>query len=464
MKFTLVALVGLIFSLSASPFIRAEAEVRTVHRELPTYGFSDPDPVPNIGRIYPYHRFDGYASEPQARAWSFVELENDYIRVYITPEIGGKIWGAVEKSTGHEFIYFNHVVKFRHIAMRGPWTSGGIETNFGVIGHAPTCSTPVDYLTRENPDGSVSCWIGAIDLPSRTVWRLEINLQPDKSYFTTHALWYNPTYRESSYYHWMNAGVKADGNLEFAYPGTHYIGHDGSLHDWPRHSNGHDLSWYEQNDFGRAKSYHVLGEATGFFGGYWHADDFGFGRYARYDEKPGKKLWIWGLSRQGMIWEDLLTDTDGQYVEIQSGRLFNQEASDSIRTPFKHRSFSPGSADTWTEYWFPVLNTGGITQGSPQATVNLVSENDQLTIYLSANQQLRDTLVIEPEEGDTLSFNLDLEPTDFWERTFPFHGDPQRTGVRIGDAYIIPPGGRSGQSLSRPLELEGFDWSTVQGM
>ena len=72
-------------------------------------------------------------------------------------------------------------MKFREIAMRGPWTSGGIEFNFGDIGHTPTTSTSVDYLTRTNPDGSVSCIVGALDLPSRTEWRVEIRLPRDKA-------------------------------------------------------------------------------------------------------------------------------------------------------------------------------------------------------------------------------------------------------------------------------------------
>jgi hypothetical protein len=74
-------------------------------------------------------------------------------------------------------------------------------------------------------------------------------------------------------------------------------------------------------------------------------------RYSTRDDKAGKKIWIWGLSQQGMIWEKLLTDTDGQYVEVQSGRLFNQAAAESSRTPFKNRGFVPGTTDTWTEYW-----------------------------------------------------------------------------------------------------------------
>ena len=37
----------------------------------------------------------------------------------------------------------------------------------------------------------------------------------------------------------------------------------------------------------------------------------------------------------------LLTDNDGQYSEIQSGRLFNQNAEGSTLTPFKHVDFEP---------------------------------------------------------------------------------------------------------------------------
>ena len=101
--------------------------VKENSKAFKTYPFSDPDPVARMGAIYPYFRFDGYSDKPIDKAWKVVELENEFIQVMILPEIGGKIWSAVEKSTGKPFIYYNHVVKFRDIAMRGPWTSGGID-------------------------------------------------------------------------------------------------------------------------------------------------------------------------------------------------------------------------------------------------------------------------------------------------------------------------------------------------
>ena len=48
---------------------------------------------------------------------------------------------------------------------------------------------------------------------------------------------------------------------------------------WPMNpANGHDLSWYEQNNFGSYKSYHVFGQLAEFFGGYWQDEDFGMAR------------------------------------------------------------------------------------------------------------------------------------------------------------------------------------------
>ncbi len=213
------------------------ARISEETRLLETYPFTEPNPVPILTRdphLYPYHSFLGYTREATAREWKIVRLENDYIEVFVLPEVGGKVWGAVVKKTGHEFIYRNEVMKFRNIALRGPWTSGGIEFNFGVIGHTPATATPVDYVTRENPDGSVSCIVGGIDLPSRTHWRVEIRVPADRANFETRVLWYNPTPLEQPYYNWMTAAAFARDDLVMSIPGNAYLEHSGAERSWPR--------------------------------------------------------------------------------------------------------------------------------------------------------------------------------------------------------------------------------------
>jgi tetratricopeptide (TPR) repeat protein len=455
--------ITLFCSFCFNPVFAQNAQIIEKQVLLPTYGYSDPDPVPAPGKTYPYFRFDGFTDKSEMQNWKMIEMENDYIKLWVTPEIGGKIWGAIEKSTGREFIYYNHAVKFRDVAMRGPWTSGGIEINFGVIGHAPTCSSPVDYMIRNNSDGSVSCFVGAIDLSSRTRWSVEINLPKDKAYFTTRSVWDNPTATEQSYYHWMNLGVKTAGNLEYAFPGNYHLGHDGDHFSWPVDEQGREINFYENNNFGSYKSYHVFGEPSGFYGAYWHDDDFGFAHHSTYDEKPGKKVWIWGLSDEGMIWEKLLTDSDGQYTEIQSGRLFNQAAESSSKTPFKNRGFAPGSTDEFTEHWFPVKETKGLKNATPAGSVNLEQNNNKVSVWFCPNEITDGILEIRNVNETIFSKEIRLTPMQTISESFEFSGSTQNLSVWLNNQILFD-ADREKNTIKRPVESPSdFDWETAYG-
>jgi len=449
---------------ASAPGAGAGAVVKDYDLAFTTYPYSDPDPVPAMSRFYPYFRYDGFTDRPVQKKWKVVELSNKYLRVLILPEIGGKVWTAIDRTTGQPFIYFNHVVKFRDVSMRGPWTSGGIEANYGIIGHTPNCFSPVDYLVRRNADGSASCIIGALDLLTRTTWRLEINLPAADACFSTRSFWHNASGLDQPYYTWMNVGIKAAGNLQFIHPGTRYIGHDGRAHDWPIHpGTGRDLSWYEHNDFGSYKSYHVVGRLAEFFGGYWHDDDFGMAHCAAYGDKPGRKIWIWGLSREGMIWEDLLTDADGQYVEVQSGRHFNQADSSSSRTPFKHTEFPPYATDTWIEHWLPVKGIKGFVRASPWGALNVTTEGGRLVIRISPARPLRDRL--EVFDGDRLlaARTLTLKPMRCVEEIVPLASPPKALRVCVGGDKLQYTAAED-DALDRPTTAPpGFDWTSLYG-
>jgi tetratricopeptide (TPR) repeat protein len=461
-------ILAILAAVCLHPLCQAQnnSTIKEFFKTFTTYPFSDPSPVPDASsKIYPYFRYDGFTSTPQQKEWKVVELENDFIKVTILPEVGGKIWSATEKKTGKDFLYNNHVVKFRDVAMRGPWTSGGIEANYGIIGHTPNCATPVDYVTMKKEDGSASCIIGVLDLLTQTQWRLEINLPKDKAFFTTQSSWFNYTPLEQSYYTWMNTGIKAKGNLEFIYPGTHYLGHEGEYSDWPiNKSNGKNISFYEQNNFGGYKSYHVFGTYTDFFGGYWHDEDYGMARYSTHDDKPGKKIWIWGLSQQGMIWEKLLSDTDGQYVEIQSGRLFNQSAEGSVNTPFKYRGFAPHETDKWTEYWFPVVQTKGFVRANEYGALNVRQEDGWLKINFCPVQKIDETILVHTPTNDSKK-NISLLPLQTYSDSIRLQNNEAEWNVAIGDKINFTNKKYTEASLSRPLQSPAnFDWNSLYGL
>ena len=450
------------------PLFAQQATVTETVETVKTYPFSDPDPVADPSDLfYPYFRFDGFSAKGTNQQWKVVSLENDYIKLTLFPEIGGKIWGAVDKTTGKEFIYNNHVVKFRDIAMRGPWTSGGIEFNFGIIGHAPTSSTPVDYVTRQKPDGSVSCYVSSYELVTRTLWTVEVNLPKDKAYFTTTTTWHNSSSIDQPYYQWMNAGYPAAGNVEFCYPGTNYIGHGGELHSFPLDEQGRDISWYEKNDFGNSKSYHIVGKYNDFYGAYWHDNDFGSIHHADYDEKLGMKIFLWGLSREGGIWEDLLTDTNGQYIELQSGRMYNQPASNSSLTPYKHTAFGPQATDQWTEYWFPVKEIKGVSKASRIGALNVLREDGFLKLYFSPLQKLSTTIKLYEGEKEMNSIPLNCGVLETWKDSIPLNKavTAGKLKVVVGEDLLVYSEVPSDNITSRPKQLPAdFDWSSAYGL
>ena len=442
------------------------AKVTESLQSFRTYPFGDPNPMARMGTLYPYFRFEGYSTTWKEQAWKVVTLENPYIRVLIAPELGGKILGAYERSTGEAFLYSNKVVKFREIAMRGPWTSGGIEFNFGDIGHAPSTSTPVDYLTRANPDGSVSCFVGAMDLHSRTVWRVEIRLPKDRAYFETHSFWYNPTSEPTSLYHWMNAAAPAALDLQFVYPGTATIDHGGNVFDYPNGPEGRDLSRYADNAFGSHKSYHVLGTRTDFFGAYYTGRDFGVIHWSRYEDKPGKKIWLWSQARDGAIWTNLLTDPElgnGQYVEIQSGLLFNQAGSSSTSTPFKHQFLAPHSQVRFTEAWFPVMNTGGVVEANLSGALNVVRRGSQVTLTFCPVRPIDDVLEVMAGKSEVFSKGIRLRPLEPYRAEFEAPEGEFLT-VSLGKDLLTYREGETSE-LQRPtVAPQAYDWESPSGL
>ncbi len=427
----------------AIPFFLGSCNPKSTFSEysetIRTYPFSDTSYLPIIAKradIYPYSRIDGFSHEGVEQDWKMVKLENDYVEVYIAPEIGGKVWGAIDKATGKDFIYKNDVVKFRDVAMRGPWTSGGIEWNSGVIGHHPGGAAPVNYKVYVDDAGTAHCVVGGLDLPSSLQWRVDISLPPNSSYFETTTYWYNDSPFMQSYYQWNNAAVKSAEDLHFYFPGNYRLGHGGEADPWPVDKDGVDRSWYKNNvPFGHS-SYHISGSVDNYFVSYYHDEDFGSGHWSPVDGAPGRKIWLWSLARNGGIWEDLLTDTHGQYVEVQSGRMLNQNSVSSGRTPFKQPRFIPYNADNWVERWFPVRGTGGVTRVAEPGTIHIKYLPEGMQILFSPMVEISGNLVVRSGEEELLSESVMLNPSDLLERTVDGISEGTAVEVLLNDELI----------------------------
>ena len=450
-----VKIISLIIALGLCLGSIAQSPSATIKEEimsLDTYDFSKPNPVPILtdnAKIFPYFKYEGYENIAKKKNWKVVTLENDFIKVFVLPEIGGKVWGAIEKSTGEEFLYKNEVIKFRNISMRGPWTSGGIEFNFGIIGHHPSTATPVDYVVKTNDDGSVSCVVGSADLPSNTDWRVEIRLEKDKAYFETNASWYNGSPIDQSYYNWMTAAAVVSDDLEFIYPGNQFLEHGGAAKPWPIDAEGRDLSLYKNNNFDKDISEHVVGDYKDYFGGYYHNRNFGFGHWAPYEEMPGQKLWLWSMARSGAIWEDLLTDTDGQYMEFQAGRLLNQY-SPGETNPISQANFEPYVMDRWKEIWFPFKEIGGMVDATEYGVLNVKESDKGLYIGINALQSLKDNLQVFINGKEVYSEEISLKPMGVFSKELPFKESGEIL-VQLGNKKLLYSSDGESTLIKRPF-------------
>jgi len=451
----------LLLVLALCPLCRA-AEVREEKQVIKTYPFSGPDPIV-VGpqgdlsqQIYPYFSFDDLAYEGVNQTWNVIRLENPYIEAFVLPAVGGKLIGAVEKSTQKDFVYYNHVLKFRRVAMRGPWTSGGIEANFGLIGHAPSTATPVDYLVRKNPDGSVSCIVGSMDLPSRTEWRVEYRIPADKAYIEARTLWYNPQPLNQSYYVWMNVGQKLRDDLEFVLPGVSWVAHNYSVPSkpWPITKDGRNLALNRNRWDNDDESLFVYGKLQDFSGGYWHDWQFGYGHWARHEEVPGQKLFLWSMSRAGALWQDLLTDNDGPYFEAQTGRLLDQSDQEFM---------APDSADRWRELYFPYKKIGPMVKATPYGVLNVRNNRGSLTVSFCALQSLAEELTVSSQERPVARDRIVLKPLEVYQKTFPVSVQEGQLQVNVGDklSYTDDP---NADLLKRPFHFHNIDENSIEGL
>lgn len=114
------------------------------------------------------------------KTYHVVYLENEYVKISILPEIGGRLFSALDKTNNYDFIYKHSVVKPALIGLIGAWISGGIEWN---IPHHHRASTfiPVQWSREENPDGSKTIWVGELEVRQRMRWAVGYTLYPGSS-------------------------------------------------------------------------------------------------------------------------------------------------------------------------------------------------------------------------------------------------------------------------------------------
>lgn len=343
--------------------------VREVDEVIPTYLAGPPDPNPMFffgkgsqgaeGRIYPYPLYDNLTNKKSDKTYHLIYLENEYIKISVLPEIGGRLFSAVDKTNNYDFVYHQHVIKPALIGLIGAWISGGIEWN---IPHHHRASTflPVQWSIEERPDGSKTVWVGELEVRQRMRWAVGYTLRPGSSVLECSMRIINRTEVENTMLCFANIAVGPNDDYQVIYPpSTQWsTGHSKRVFQpWPV-TNNVDVSWYKNNK--NSASWFAVNYQDNFVAGYDHGKNAGIMSVADHNIVPGKKFFTWGV---GSMWDKILTDTDGPYLEIMVGSYSDNQPDYSWMQPSEERSFEISL--------FPFRGIDGVKKANVDAAVNL---------------------------------------------------------------------------------------------
>jgi tetratricopeptide (TPR) repeat protein len=367
----LFALLALSIPLSAADVPAVKVWETTM--VIPTYLAGDPEPNPMFyfGRqsqgaqapVYPYPMYDNLTGKKVDKTYKIVYLENEYIRIGILPEIGGRMFEGVDKTNGYNFVYRQHVIKPTLISIIGAWISGGIEWDV-IHHHRATTFLPVQYKVEENADGSKTVWVGELEVRQRMEWAVGYTLRPGKSYLEAKLRILNRTPEVNTMLCFANVAVSVNDQYQVIFPPSTQLstGHFKRGFDkWPIDDEGVDVSWWKNHPGGT--SIFAWNYQDDFFAGYDHGKQAGTMSVADHNIVPGKKFFEWGTNAGARNWDKNLTDSDGPYIELMSGAYSDNQPDYSWLQPYEGRSFSMN--------WYPFRDIGGVKKANLDAAVNL---------------------------------------------------------------------------------------------
>lgn len=396
---------------------------------IPTYEVGEPDKNPifldkrvyqgSSGKIYPYPTIEKISDEKTDKTYQAVYLENEYLKVMILPELGGRIQRAYDKTNGYDFVYYNHVIKPALVGLCGPWISGGIEFNWPQH-HRPTTFMPVDYQLAKNEDGSCTLMVNDVDQMYGTKGIACFTLYPGKAYIEIRGQLYNRTPMDQTFLWWANPAVPVNDYTQSIFPPDVHAVMDHGKRDVSRfpiatgvyykhdYSEGVDISRYKNIPV--PTSYMAENSRYDFVGGYDYRERAGILHVADHHVSPGKKQWTWGCGDFGKAWDRNLTDEDGPYIELMTGMYTDNQPDFTWLKPFEEKTFK--------QYFMPYKAVGPVKNATIHGAVNLEVREDGVYVCVYATERHEAAAVRLIYGGDVVYEEKTLlSPVDLYEKT-----------------------------------------------
>lgn len=404
---------------------------------IPTYeiGKAEKNPIflekrvyqGSSGAVYPYPVIESIADEKTDKEYEAVWMENEYIKVMILPELGGRVQMAYDKIKQRHFVYYNHVIKPALVGLTGPWISGGIEFNWPQH-HRPSTFLPVDSTIEENADGSVTVWVSEMERMSHQKGMAGFTLRPGHAYLEIKGAVYNRTDVPQTFLWWANPAVSVNDYYRSVFPPDINAVFDHgkrAVSSFPvatgtyykmDYSAGVDISNYKNIKV--PTSYMAVNSKYDFEGGYECDSHGGILHVASHHFSPGKKQWTWGNGDFGHAWDRNLTDDDGPYIELMAGVYTENQPDFSWLMPYEEKRF--------TQYFMPYRELGVVKNASRDLIMNIEQEAGGVCLQVFATSRLEVEILLRTEEGTAvfLEKRMRISPEELFREVIDVHGTP----------------------------------------
>jgi len=409
--------------LLASALFAADVTFKEDSIVLPTYQPGGYDKTPIFytgrvyqgaqGRVYPYPMQDVLHDEKVDEAYKYLTLENEWLQMGLLPEHGGHLLNFTDKATGFEAFYRQHVIKPALIGMLGAWISGGVEWNFPHH-HRATTAMPIDWRATDDPEafgnydapkGTKTVWIGETELRRRLKWTIGLSLLPDRAVLQADNRFMNRSPFIESMIYWANVSVHCGDDYQILFPPSCHLGFDHHKNYWtsfpigPRKeevellpsqrskyaddiSGTMDLSWW-RNFTIESRSIFAMDPDNAWLAGYDHKRECGTAHVSNRHITVGKKFFLWGNFPEAHVWDTVLTDHDGPYLELMVGCWSDNQPDYSWIAPYETRRVK--------QYWFPVKGIGGVKNVTIDGAVNVERRaSDKMLMGFHSTRELTD--------------------------------------------------------------------------
>lgn len=404
---------------------------------IPTYEEGKPEKNPiflekrvyqgSSGVVYPYPVIESIANEKHDREWKAVFLENEYIKIMVLPELGGRVQMAYDKIKKRHFVYYNHVIKPALVGLAGPWISGGIEFNWPQH-HRPSTYMPVDSTIEEHEDGSVTVWVSEMERMFHQKGMAGFTLRPGCAYLEIKGVLYNRTDVPQTFLWWANPAVAVNDYYRSVFPPDINAVFDHgkrAVSSFPiatgtyykmDYSAGVDIANYK-NIF-VPTSYMGVNSKYDFEGGYEFDTEAGMLHVASHHVSPGKKQWTWGNGDFGRAWDRCLTDDDGPYIELMAGVYTENQPDFTWLMPYEEKEF--------TQYFLPYRELGVVKNANKDLLMNIDPiDGGKVRLKVFATSRQNVIIRLAGDDGrEYMNREVEITPERIFKETIDVQGTP----------------------------------------